>query len=235
MKKKKLILISNPDVSSIPIVECGEPYINLKKQNVLFYGPKPIHSCGDEYGYLRTTVYEKLINAQKYLPKGFSFLVLEGYRSMSVQHTLFENHLKALQTNYPRWGRKKIFHEALRAVSPTTEWDGQPNVPPHSTGGAIDIILVDKDRKSLPMGICPWETAQDMQGVLCATASREISPEARYHRDVMSNVLRKVGFINYPTEYWHWSYGDRYHAYHAGLSYAIYGAMDPHLKSFESS
>lgn len=232
VRKKKLILISSPAISSIPIIECGVPYIHLKEQNVLFYGPKPMHACSDEYGYLRATVYEKLVYAQRCLPEGLSFLILEGYRSMNVQHKLFENQLKMLQIHYPQWGRKKLFHEALRLVSPITEWDGQPNVPPHSTGGAFDVILVDKNKKSVPMGICPGDTSKDIRGVLFATASKKISPEARYHRDVMGSALGKAGFVNYPTEYWHWSYGDRYHAYHKGLSHAIYDTKDPHLKSF---
>jgi D-alanyl-D-alanine dipeptidase len=226
-----MILISSPVISSIPIIECGMPYIDLKKQNVLSYGPKPTHSRSDEYRYLRATVYEKLIEAQLCLPKGLSFLILEGYRCMNVQHTLFENRLETLQIIYPRWGRKKLFDEALRLVSPIIEWDGRPNVPPHSTGGAFDIILVDHNKKAVPMGIHPKDTPKDIRGVLCKTISKDISSEAKHHREVMSTVLRSAGFVNYPTEYWHWSYGDRYHAYHKGLSHAIYGVMEPYLKS----
>ena len=29
----------------------------------------------------------------------------------------------------------------------------------------------------------------------------------------MSRALSTAGFVNYPTEYWHWSYGDRYWAF----------------------
>jgi len=28
----------------------------------------------------------------------------------------------------------------------------------------------------------------------------------------MFKVLEKVGFVNYPKEFWHWSYGDIYWA-----------------------
>ncbi|PZS06630.1 MAG: hypothetical protein DLM55_12605 [Acidimicrobiales bacterium] len=32
-------------------------------------------------------------------------------------------------------------------------------------------------------------------------------------------------FINYPTEWWHWSFGDRYWALLTGASVAIYGPV----------
>ena len=49
---------------------------------------------------------------------------------------------------------------------------------------------------------------------------------ARQNRDIMSSALTKVGFVNYPGEYWHWSYGDRYWAYHAREKEALYGTIE---------
>jgi D-alanyl-D-alanine dipeptidase len=40
----------------------------------------------------------------------------------------------------------------------------------------------------------------------------------------MSGVLSQVGFVNYPTEYRHWSYGDRYWAYNKHQPHAIYAS-----------
>lgn len=48
--------------------------------------------------------------------------------------------------------------------------------------------------------------------------------EAGQYRKIMSAVLEKVGFVNYPFEYWHWSYGDRYWAYHKKETHAIYAS-----------
>lgn len=42
----------------------------------------------------------------------------------------------------------------------------------------------------------------------------------------MSKALETVGFVNYPAEYWHWSYGDRYWAYHVGHEFALYGIVN---------
>jgi len=38
--------------------------------------------------------------------------------------------------------------------------------------------------------------------------------------------MEAAGFVNYPTEWWHWSFGDRYWAFCAGEHEAIYGACE---------
>jgi D-alanyl-D-alanine dipeptidase len=44
------------------------------------------------------------------------------------------------------------------------------------------------------------------------------------NRLVMIKALTAVGMANYPTEWWHWSYGDRYWALAAGAAAAHYGS-----------
>ncbi|MEU3710149.1 M15 family metallopeptidase [Streptomyces catenulae] len=47
-----------------------------------------------------------------------------------------------------------------------------------------------------------------------SVAPVEVAPHcagaARAHRRLLACALRGAGFVNYPTEWWHWSYGDRY-------------------------
>ena len=38
-------------------------------------------------------------------------------------------------------------------------------------------------------------------------------------------MLGVVGLVNYPTEWWHWSYGDRYWALISGADAALYGPV----------
>jgi D-alanyl-D-alanine dipeptidase len=45
-------------------------------------------------------------------------------------------------------------------------------------------------------------------------------------RDLLSSVLNEAGLINYPTEWWHWSFGDRYWALRTGRPAALYGPVD---------
>ena len=39
-------------------------------------------------------------------------------------------------------------------------------------------------------------------------------------------MLGGAGLVNYPTEWWHWSYGDRYWALVTGAAHALYGPVD---------
>ena len=38
-------------------------------------------------------------------------------------------------------------------------------------------------------------------------------------------ALRHAGLVNYPTEWWHWSYGERYWAFATGAEHARYGPV----------
>nr|WP_211267284.1 M15 family metallopeptidase [Nonomuraea candida] len=37
---------------------------------------------------------------------------------------------------------------------------------------------------------------------------------------------RHAGFVNYPTEWWHWSFGERYWAFITRARYARYGIVE---------
>jgi zinc D-Ala-D-Ala dipeptidase len=44
---------------------------------------------------------------------------------------------------------------------------------------------------------------------------------------LLAQVLRCAGLVNYPTEWWHWTYGDRYWALMTGAAAAVYGPAGP--------
>lgn len=57
------------------------------------------------------------------------------------------------------------------------------------------------------------------------TNSSNISKTARQNRQLMIEVLEKEGFVNYPAEWWHWSYGDRYWAFVKKEPFAFYESI----------
>lgn len=99
------------------------------------------------------------------------------------------------------------------------------NTPPHSTGGAIDIYLIDIHGKIIDMGLPVSQWMKDEDGSLSKTHSSKISQEAQHFRKIMSDVLQEAGFVNYAGEYWHWSYGDRYWAFFKDQQAALYGSV----------
>jgi len=103
--------------------------------------------------------------------------------------------------------------------------DGTANIPPHSTGAAVDLGIVDDYGISLDFGMEVKDWAVVNQS-LCETQSRLISPEQEINRLLLFNVMTKVGFVNYYTEWWHYSYGDKYWAFQLNKQNAIYGCCD---------
>ncbi len=223
---KKIIYIADPEILSIPIVECNEPLIDVKNSNELLYGPPPeCELTAPCYTKMRKSVFEKLCQAQKDLPKGWRFRLYEGFRSLEVQGMLFDQEYQRVRARYPQATAEELFHETTRLVSPVTNFDGSKNIPPHNTGAAIDIEILTETNDLLDMGM----TAKDWVTVnpeLCLTDCQLISKSVRNNRSLLLDLMRSHGFVNYPTEWWHFSYGDRYWAYHQNNKIAIYGPAD---------
>ncbi len=218
-------LITDTKVLEINIEDTLEPMLDIKTLGTIAIGPSPEIPNNTDYTKMRKTVYDMLLRAQQLLPKGLKFCLYEAYRSLELQKLLFDTRLKNVADLYPNYDANQLFQETIKMVSPVTLIDGSSNIPPHSTGAAIDVYLLDQDNQPIDMGIHPKDWLQDTAGVLSQTNSSVISKIAQQNRHLMNEALSKVGFINYPTEYWHWSYGDRYWAHATAAKHALYGSI----------
>jgi D-alanyl-D-alanine dipeptidase len=223
--KEKITLIADPTVLAIPIHENHEPMVDIVNQKEISYGPPPLLPDNTNYTKVRKTIYDKLKQAQAMLPDGLKFRLYEGYRSLELQQHIFEERYTKLQKEHPKLTHQQIFIESTKFVSPVVNLDGSKNIPPHATGAAIDVYLIDKDGNVVDMGIHLDDTYNDLKGTFCKTDSQAISEKAKQYRKIMGKTLEAVGFVNYPTEYWHWSYGDRYWAHQTRQPFAIYGTV----------
>lgn len=220
------IYITDPEILAIPIVECGEPLVDIKTETGLRYGPIPeTELTKDCYTKIRKTVYEKLCKVQNDLPKGLYIRLYEGFRSLEVQQLLFEDVYQTTAKRLPNVTPAELFRETTRLVSPVINLDGTKNIPTHSTGGAVDVEIVTEEGELIDMGM----EAKDWNNVdpdLCLTHCNQISKTAQANRLLLLKIMESHEFINYPTEWWHFSYGDRYWAYHQTTKQAIYGSAD---------
>jgi zinc D-Ala-D-Ala dipeptidase len=57
--------------------------------------------------------------------------------------------------------------------------------------------------------------------------ARGLSKQAQTTREILAAALEPTGLTNYPSEYWHWSFGDQGWAYRGGHAQAVYGAVEP--------
>lgn len=221
----EILFITDPKILAIPIKENNEPLVDLRSQNIIKFGPSPEIPNNTDYTKMRQSVYEKLLQAQDMLPDGLKFRIYEALRSLALQEILFKGRYDKVKNANPTWSDAEIFVETTRLVSPVINLDGTRNSPPHSTGAAIDIYLIDANEQVIDMGIRTEDWMQDLDGSLSVTSSTKISLEAQQNRKIMNSALSEVGFVNYGPEYWHWSYGDRYWAYYKDAPFAMYGSV----------
>jgi len=207
-----IVLISDPLVTSIPVEDVGEPLVDLRG---LFAVDTRLADDEGAFAHLREGLVTRLQEAQGRLPDGYRLLIVEGYRPPVLQRRYFEEYKDELRATYPEMSPDELHVAASRYVSPI-------EVAPHTAGAAVDLTLCTEDGTELDMGTPVNATPEQSDGA-CYTAAPGIAPEARRHREILGAALRSAGLVNYPTEWWHWSYGDRYWAMTTGAPTALYG------------
>ncbi|MEU2777991.1 M15 family metallopeptidase [Streptomyces sp. NPDC007162] len=209
-----IITLSDSRVAEVTVRDCGEPLVDLRDTPCLRIDRRQADADGS-YAHLRLSVLRRLLRAQSLLPAGIRFLVVEGYRPPGLQHRYFEEYAATLRAARPEAGPALIRELASAYISP-------PEVAPHVSGGAVDLTLCTADGTELPLGTEVNATPEESAGA-CRTGAANIGARARANRASMDRALTAAGFVNYPTEWWHWSYGDRYWALLTGAPAARYG------------
>jgi D-alanyl-D-alanine dipeptidase len=212
-----IILMSDPQVTSIPVHESGESLRDLRASPVLRLDRRLADAAG-AYAQLRLGVAERLLAAQDLLPRGLQLLIIEGYRPLALQTAYFQRYSDELRQAHPEWSEDVVRREASRSLSP-------PEIGPHVAGAAVDLTLCTASGRELPMGGEVNADPEDDNGS-CYTAAPGLPAEAADNRRLLFDTLTAVGLVNYPTEWWHWSYGDRYWALATGASAARYGPVN---------
>ncbi len=198
------------DAQSLPISSYGVPYINsisLYKESLVNHPEKQMISLTNITGiilnllyasnnnfmhrklykgnikttFLRKPVYDALDSVSRYLAKrGLVLVIYDAYRPYSVTEELWENVKDDRYTANPSKGSG------------------------HNRGIAVDLTLADlKTHELLPMptGFDNFSDSahQDFKGLdVLVTANRNL----------LKWVMEKYGFIQLPTEWWHFSWPD---------------------------
>jgi D-alanyl-D-alanine dipeptidase len=215
----ELTLLSDPEIAAVRVVDSGEalrdvaeaPESGLRLDRREAAPNALLH-------HVRSGLFDRLVQAQRDLPAGLHLLLVEGYRPPDLQRSQFEAYSARLAAANPRWGTAVVRREASRFISP-------PEVAPHCTGGAIDLTLCTDDGDELDLGTAVNASPLDSAD-RCYTAAPDITPTASANRVMLASALTSAGLVNYPTEWWHWSYGDRYWAYTVSRD-SHYGPCSP--------
>jgi D-alanyl-D-alanine dipeptidase len=206
----------------IPIEECGERLIPIPTNSLSLELPHPYVKLGAEYGNkspycLRQGVVQALLEAQFLLEKrypGWKIKVYDAYRPVGVQqhmvnHTfnslvrelgLYEHQLSA-QQRQNLWG--KVYQ---LWAAPSLD---RTMPPPHSTGAAVDVTIINDLGEPLDMGGEIDELSERSHPDYYVSDRDGESQQYQFNRQLLSRIMTNSGFIRHPQEWWHFSLGDQ--------------------------
>lgn len=209
------------ELDAVSIEECGEPLVDFLKfsptPKLIFAPVHPVFEFPRVH-LVRESVAKMLVEAANALPNGLRLQIVEGYRPFAVQQQMWKFALENAQKRLPDGDKPRIEREAGRYAAPPFA----KTPPPHLTGGAVDLEIVDENGQRLDF-FSPFEL-NDNAGA--AMRARALSSEAEKNRALLRSVLEPTGLTNYADEWWHWSYGDNGWALRVGAKNAIYGRVE---------
>lgn len=207
------------ELNRVRINDNGEALVEIQKacSEIRFASTHPKFPDNPRTCWARKTVAEMLCKAQSYLPEGYHLEVQDAFRSQDSQEALFRMLCEELKLKHPEWTEAELHERANDFVA--DPYAKAP--PPHTTGGAVDVTLVDDSGNKIDM-----TSPYGWDEVTAPTNFPGISKEARRNRHILITAMSKAGFTNYLGEWWHWSYGDSAWALRIGRDTAIYGKVE---------
>jgi len=207
------------ELDRVVIKDNGEPLVNFLglSRRLVF---SPAHPLFDfpRTPLIRKSVAEMLVQAAESLPTGLLLSVVEGYRPIQVQRAMHKWVTEDIKKEHPEWNDDHIRLEAGRRSAPPDAI----TPPPHITGGAVDVDIIDQDGNGLDFS-SPYSKTEWQQA---SPRAKGLSEKAYENRALLKRIMEPTGLTNYVDEWWHWSYGDNGWALRVGASYACYGRIE---------
>jgi len=160
---------------------------------------------------------------------GLELYVFDAWRPQAVQRFFHDEWFpRWLKTNRPDLEGARLTEEVERYWAAPSDGPGSPS--PHSTGAAVDVTLMCRHtRQHLFMGGLfddategAWTDAFERHSVMSMSEA-----EAQKNRRLLFWAMSEAGFVNNPTEWWHYSWGDQMWAKLTGGGCPQYGACEP--------
>ena len=205
------------DLINVPIEDNGEPLVDIFAVcPQLAWLEKSPRFDFPRSGLARESVAQMLAHAQSLLPQGLRLQVIGAFRPFEVQQQMYDQVTRETREKYPHWS-DEFLREYVNVFSAPPIWD---TPPPHATGGAVDLGIIDEIGERLDF-VSPFVMGWDS----APTYIEGLSDEARGNRELLIRVLEASGLTNFAGEWWHWSYGEPGWALRGGHAHALYGAV----------
>ncbi len=204
----------------VPIDRSDEPLVAIPSPEFDLVTPHPYASLGAPYGekspfFVRSGVLDRLRQAQQQLQviqPGWRIQIFDAYRPVAVQQFMVDHTLGQVVRDRG-WDRHNLTPtQHQEALTQVYQFWAVPNLnpetpPPHSTGAAVDITLVDATGNVLDMGSEIDEIAvRSYPDHFVGMAEFESFDQ---NRQLLNFVMRSAGFARHYHEWWHFSWGDQ--------------------------
>jgi len=169
--------------------------------------------------FLRKGTAKKLVQVQKSL-KPWRLKIWDAFRPRAVQNNIYQKCWREFKTAHPDWSEEILRLETGKFVSPPYE---KSRIPPHATGGAVDLTLVDENGNELDMGT-EFDYFGPESQPLYFEAHRDKLNIVENHRTLREAMLAE-GFTIDENEWWHFDWGNQIWALKSGQPLAFYGEV----------
>jgi D-alanyl-D-alanine dipeptidase len=207
---------------AIPICECGEPLVAIPSDRFALVQPHPYQALGAPYGErspysLRRGVLAALGQAQAQVQRqhpGWRLQIFDALRPVAVQRFMVEHEFLA-QVRERGWQADRLTpaqrEAAMAAVMQfwAVPSDDPATPPPHSTGAAVDVTLVDGRGQAVAMGSPIDEVSPRSHPDHFAASADPAEQRYHAHRTLLHRAMAAAGFCRHPNEWWHFSLGDQ--------------------------
>lgn len=204
---------------SVPIAENNEPLVSVS--DYLFVAEPAYFNQGiapDDSMKIRKDIAEKLLATQENFDGAYQFKIWDGYRPRSVQDAIYNDYWKKIESEHPDWNDEQLNHEVEKFVTRATSLE---RIPPHATGGAIDLTLVDHEGNELNMGTEFDHFGPESFPDYYDDKDKTIAA----NRALLRTALLDAGFTPDSDEWWHFDYGNQSWALRSGQQAALYGEV----------
>jgi len=215
--------MTNLAFEHIEIRESNDPMVNLQDYP---FDLAPMYYKWDLSDspelWVRKTIAEMLLSVQKkhLSPTGKKFKIWDPWRSRIVQNNIYQKFWDELSSENSDWDDEKLIHEVGVFV---TKADQPERIPPHATGGSIDLTIVESDGNEIDFG-----TEFDDFSEVAATnyfENNNFNEMVRDNRRWFQEIMIEEGFETDHDEWWHFDFGNQKWAVQSDKEFALYGEV----------
>ena len=209
-------IMSRHYVGRVHVHECFDPLVDFLPHKHIIFNQETLENPN----LIRKRVLFKLYRIADSLPEGVNLKIYKTFRSRIKMNDTFEEVIAQITAENPNIGR----HEAIKLAKFKTD-DPKGSMGGHETGGAVDVALCDNDGNDYNYG-----TKFHEYNDFTFTYSSHITKEQKKNRKQLVKLMKRHGFVNFPGEWWHFSYGDRmWAAYKGKRNGGIYGSAETEM------